>query len=74
MLYQEVLVFQVQEHDIFQEWRKAGVFKRTWIDGLSVYDKKTGIDLETAGYCMLSSQKRLLGKKAQDQIPQTELV
>ena len=22
----------------FQEWRKAGVFKRMWIDGLSVYD------------------------------------
>ena len=24
-------------HDRFQEWRKAGVFKRMWIDGLSVY-------------------------------------
>jgi putative transposase len=31
-------------HDRFQEWRKAGVFKRMWIDGLSVYDKETGID------------------------------
>ena len=31
-------------HDRFQEWRFAGVFKRMWIDGLSVYDKKTGID------------------------------
>jgi putative transposase len=31
-------------HDRFQEWRKTGVFKRMWIDGLSVYDKKTGID------------------------------
>ncbi len=31
-------------HDRFQEWRIAGVFKRMWIDGLSVYDKKTGID------------------------------
>jgi transposase len=31
-------------HDRFQEWRSAGVFKRMWIDGLSVYDKKTGID------------------------------
>jgi putative transposase len=29
---------------IIQEWRKAGVFRRMWIDGLSVYDKKTGID------------------------------
>ena len=44
MLYLEVLVLQVQVHDRFQEWRKAGVFKRMWIDGLSVYDKKTGID------------------------------
>ena len=24
--------------------KEAGVFKRMWIDGLSVYDKKTGID------------------------------
>jgi transposase len=31
-------------HDRFQEWRTAGVFKRMWIDGLSVYDRKTGID------------------------------
>src|ERR671937_3010362 len=31
-------------HDRFQEWRKAGVFKRMWIDGLLLYDKKTGID------------------------------
>ena len=31
-------------HDRFQEWRSAGVFRRMWIDGLSVYDKKTGID------------------------------
>ena len=31
-------------HDRFQEWRKACVFKRMWIDGLSLYDKKTGID------------------------------
>ena len=31
-------------NDRFQEWRSAGVFKRMWIDGLSVYDKKTGID------------------------------
>jgi hypothetical protein len=31
-------------HDRFQEWRSAGVFKRMWFDGLSVYDKKIGID------------------------------
>jgi transposase len=29
-------------HDRSQEWRAAGVFKPMWIDGLSVYDKKTG--------------------------------
>ena len=42
--YLEVLVLQVPLHDRFQEWRKAGVFKRMWIDGLSVYDKKTEMD------------------------------
>jgi putative transposase len=31
-------------HDRFQEWRKAGVFRSMWMDGLSVYDKKIGID------------------------------
>ena len=31
-------------HDRFQEWRTAGVFKRMWIDGLAVYDRKTGIN------------------------------
>ena len=46
MHFQEVLVLQVQVHDRFQEWRKAGVFKRMWIDGLLEYDKKTGIDWE----------------------------
>ena len=45
MLYQEGLVLQVQYMtDRFQEWRKASVFKRMWIDGLVMYDKKTGID------------------------------
>ena len=27
-----------------QEWRKEVVFKRIWIDGLSVYDKNNRID------------------------------
>lgn len=31
-------------HDRFQEWRKAGVFRRMWIDSLLLYDKETGID------------------------------
>jgi hypothetical protein len=45
--FQEVLLLQVQYMtDIFQEWRKADgiLFKRIWIDGLLLYDKKTGID------------------------------
>ena len=49
MLYLGVLVLQVQVHDRFQEWRKAGVFKRMWIDGLVRYDKKRD-RLEMAGY------------------------
>ena len=43
MLFQE-LGGSSTVHDRFQELRSAGVFKRMWIDGLSVYDKKTGID------------------------------
>jgi putative transposase len=32
-------------HDRFQEWRKeGGVFKRMWIDGLSVYYENNTID------------------------------
>ena len=27
-------------HDRFQEWRKEGVFKPMWIDGLSVYSSR----------------------------------
>ena len=42
MLFQEVLASSSTVHDRFQEWRSAGVFKRMWIDGLSVYDKNTG--------------------------------
>jgi hypothetical protein len=43
-LFQSYLGASSTVHDRFQEWRSAGVFKRMWIDGLSVYDKKTGID------------------------------
>jgi putative transposase len=31
-------------HYRFQKWRTARVFKRMWIDGLSIDDNKTGID------------------------------
>ena len=60
-------------HDRFQEWRKAGVFKQMWIDGLAMYDKKTGIDWkwQAMDWCYYKSTS--WGKKAQDQIPQTEL-
>ena len=34
----------VRRHDIFQEWRQDGVFKRMWIDGLKIYDEKIGIN------------------------------
>jgi len=59
-------------HDRFQEWRKAGVFKRMWIDGLAKYDKTTGIDWKWQAMDGVIT-KAPLGGKAQDQIPQTEL-
>ena len=73
MLYLEVLVSSSTVHDRFQEWRKADVFKRMWIDGLSVYDKKNWDRLEMAGYGWRYYKSASWGKKAQDQIPQTEL-
>ena len=63
MLYLEVWVLQVQVHDRFQEWRKAGVFKRMWIDGLSVYDKKTGIDWKWQAMDGVITKAPLGGKK-----------
>ena len=63
MLYLEVLVLQGQVHDRFQEWRKAGVFKRMWIDGLSVYDKKTGIDWKWQAMDGVITKAPLGGKK-----------
>ena len=63
MHFQEVLVPQVQVHDRFQEWRKAGVFKRMWIDGLLEYDKKTGIDWEWQAMDGVITKAPLGGKK-----------
>ena len=42
-----------------------------WIDGLAMYDKKTGIDWkwQAMDWCYYKSTS--WGKKAQDQIPQT---
>jgi putative transposase len=51
-------------HDRFlQEWRKAGVFKRMWIDGLSVYDNKTGIDWKWQAMDGLITKAPLGGKR-----------
>ena len=63
MLYLKVLVLQVLVHDRFQEWRKAGVFRRMWIDGLSVYDKKTGIDWKWQAMDGVITKAPLGGKK-----------
>ena len=57
-------------HDRFQERRSAGVFKRMWIDGLSVYDNKTGIDWK---WQAMDGVITTSGKNVQVQIPQTEL-
>jgi hypothetical protein len=59
-------------HDRFQDWRSAGLFKRMWIDGLSVYDKKTGIEWKWQTMDDVIT-KAPLGNKVQVQIPQTEL-
>jgi putative transposase len=59
-------------HDRFQEWRKEGVFKRMWIDGLSIYDENNRIDWKWQTMDGIIT-KAPLGGKAQDQIPQTEL-
>ena len=74
MLYHEVLVLQVQVHDRFQEWRKAGVFKRMWIDGLAMYDNKTGIDWKWQAMDSVITKAPLGGKKHRTKsLTQTEL-
>jgi len=50
-------------HDRFQEWRKAGVFKRMWTDGLAMYDKKTGIDWKWQAMDGVITKAPLGGKK-----------
>ena len=50
-------------HDRFQEWRSAGVFRRMWIDGLSVYDKKTGIDWKWQAMDGVITKAPLVGKR-----------
>jgi transposase len=50
-------------HETFQGWRKAGVFKRMWIDGLSLYDKKTGIDWKCQAMDGIITKAANYGKK-----------
>ena len=50
-------------HDRFQEWRKDGVFKRMWIDGLSIYDKKIGIDWKWQAMDGIITKAPLGGKR-----------
>ena len=61
MLFQEVLELQVQVHDRFQEWRSAGVFRRMWIDGLSMI-KRLGL-IGNGKLWMVLLQRHLLGEK-----------
>ena len=50
-------------HDRFQEWRKAGVFKRMWNDGLSVYDENNRIDWRWQAMDGVITKAPLGGKK-----------
>jgi putative transposase len=50
-------------HDRFQKWRKEGVFKRMWIDGLSVYDKNNRIDWKWQAMDGVITKAPLGGKK-----------
>ena len=50
-------------HDRFQEWRKEGVFKRMWIDGLSVYDENNTIDWKWQAMDGVITKAPLGGKK-----------
>jgi len=50
-------------HDRFQKWRKEGVFKRMWIDGLSVYDDNNRIDWRWQAMDGVITKAPLGGKK-----------
>lgn len=50
-------------HDRFQEWRKEGVFRRMWIDGLSVYDENNTIDWKWQAMDGAITKAPLGGKK-----------
>jgi putative transposase len=50
-------------HDRFQEWRKAGVFRRMWMDGLSVYDRINRIEWSWQAMDGVITKAPLGGKK-----------
>jgi putative transposase len=50
-------------HDRFQDWRKAGVFKRMWIDGLLVYNKNNRINWKWQSMDGVITKAPLGGKK-----------
>jgi transposase len=50
-------------HDRFQEWRKEGVFRRMWIDGLTAYDKTNRIDWKWQAMDGVITKAPLGGKK-----------
>lgn len=49
--------------DRFQEWQRAGVFRRMWVEGLLEYDKKVGIDWEWQAMDGVMTKAPLGGKK-----------
>ena len=50
-------------HDRFQQWRKDGIFKQMWIDGLKIYDKKIGINWKWQSMDGAITKAPLGGKK-----------
>jgi putative transposase len=50
-------------HDRFQQWRKDGIFKQMWIDGLKIYDEKIGIDWKWQSMDGAITKAPLGGKK-----------
>ena len=59
--YQELLAHQV--HDRFQQWRRDGVFRRMWINGLKLYDEKVGINWKWQSMDGVITKASLEGKK-----------
>ena len=60
-------------HDRFQQWREDGVFKRMWIDGLKIYDKKVGINWKWQSMDGVITKAPLGGKKYRTKSQQTEV-